>query len=409
MLKMEIETLKIMTKFEKLCIRLEKEAQRIISENINIEDERFKKVASKIETSGGVNLRHYDELKLYYIELERKLLKEQSTERGLTFKQIEVIKALIETVKEVRKVKNRERSQKAAKSSAKNPLSMKPNRSLETFSKTSREFVRRGIQHIYYRGFLVDSLSASDLKLLFVLYSLWEEQGLKEKMVFEPYDLQERLGIDEDSKQFEALKESYNKLVNTEVIVHTIKQIEKGREHIIDRYSLVGEDRFTFDVDKDGFLNRKPIEITFNKDSYYLLKNNDFPLINADLLLKISGLNGKLLYSLLSRLPQMPEFDLYWKEDKLVLPLEFLYKQLELTNEVDEKNKLAVVAAGDELKRLGIIEEYEVVPKRKHSTPSINIDLSSGIKGIAGYDELLEKRKKESIIEVSAEEVETKN
>lgn len=399
------------TKMEKLYNRIEKAAYRIVEDDLLITDDYFKKAIHRIESTGNYKLKEYDDALKHYSEVEPQIWSGEIA--TLTVEHIEVIRTLIRETKNKRKEKNKRTSKMDTNLLAGYPFTSSSNRNknkggldaLKKIGEAGIAFARRGIRHIYYQNANGDILNSKDFDVLSALYSMWEDQGNQDKMVFSLYQLQKKLKIEAGGKQVKLLKDSYDKLSNTKVILHYIKETEEGREHTMDRYPLIIGDSIKWLEDNEGNVIRKPIEIAFHPDAYESFKKGEYSLISLDLVLEISSSSGKALYSLISALPNMPEFKLYWKNGRLVFPLEAIYEHLMLTNKAPVKNKKVVDLAAQELKALDIISNYEYELGARNTAVAISIELSDMIKDIAGYDALLKKIKNENTIVVEATDI----
>lgn len=354
----------------------------------------IKAAASDIESTKKFNLKEYENI-FNYFKQEKLNLYEIEEQNSLQDNEFSIKKqrlfcdfgsAVVQVAKQMRREKNRETIKVDT-----NLLSHAPyvaGGSKKRKAKAKEEghisFDKAGLRNMTYQNSTGELLTCFDAKTLAGIFAMWAEQGHAERVKFKEYQLLDVLNMGKGGKQYDLIRDSLQKIKNTEVIFKEATRQTKDGEKVkvvIDSFKFITAYQTIEQKDANGKLISRELSFELSPHLRESFKEGYFTLISLAVFDELDSEAAKAIYLMISAIHGMDNREEYILGDgSLQIPLQIVYDTLFLEN-TKAKNKIVVDNACEELKHIDVIASYKLVPEGRKATFLI-IEPSTWLKSV---------------------------
>jgi len=334
----------------------------LIQENPYGYAEGISSVAQELESVRKYRMKDFDNVIGYLIEEELNLFKsntsnEEKTQGSLVF---DTSKKILEEVKALRRTRNRKTNRVDTNILTHAPYFAGGSKTRKQKAKQDGYIAldKQGIRKLTYENDMGMMLTMVDAKVLFSLFSIWEDQQFSDWLSFSEYQLLDKMGSGIGGKQYALLRESLEKLRNTSVVFNEAYNHEKGTRYSTERFKLIIADKFVVEEDKKGKVLSKEYSIQFSKHINTSIRSGYYSLVSLAILNELELATAQGIYLLLAGIADMDRKESYIKQnEEYVFDLSELYESLFLENE-SKHNRKTVERGCEELKESGVIQDF---------------------------------------------------
>lgn len=220
-------------------------------------------------------------------------------------------------------------------------------------------FVEKGgLRKLTYENNLGEMLTMADARVLFALFTMWEDQGYREWVSFTEYQVIKLTGLKDGGRQYRLVRDSLERLWNTSIVMQEAYNVTSGRREVTQRFKLIVEDKISKDYSEQGDLRSKNYKIKFSEYIAKSIEDRYYTLISLAVFNELQSGTSQGLYIMLMGIYDMDNNETYIRDDgSVVVKTKEVYDTLFLENRAG-KNRGVVENGCEELKEVGVIDDY---------------------------------------------------
>lgn len=371
--------------------------------NVISNEDAITTAANGIESTKKYNLKEYENVFNYFkqeklnlyetMELNGGQLKIDKTTKAIYDLSSEIIKV----AKQIRREKNRVPTKVETNILSHAPYFAGGSKKRKAKAKEEGHISldKTGLRNMTYQNSAGELLTCFDAKTLAGIFAIWAEQGHGERVKFIEYQLLDTLNMGKGGKQYDLMRESLDKLQNTEVIFKEASRLSEGEDDkkrvkvVIDSFKFITAHQIVEHKDANGKLISRELSYELSPHLRESFKEGYFTLISLAVFDELDSEAAKAIYLMISAIHGMDNREEYILGDgSLQIPLQIVYDTLFLEN-TKGKNKITVDNACEELKHIDVIASYKLVPEGRKATFLI-IEPSTWLKSVLSNNNISE-------------------